>query len=1308
MPNSISNAILEKFTTFGDLLRYLRRRVGLTQIDLAIAVGYSESQISRLEQNKRMPDPPMVEARFVSALYLEDEPRAVARLLELASTVRREDAPATGMCPYKGLDYFDEADADLFFGREALTEKLTTQVLALVSGKKPKQARFFAVVGSSGSGKSSLVRAGLVPAVLWNKTSSNWMVRILTPTAHPLENLAAALLQENATFAKTSVLIDDFWADPHALGYYIRHGLLAHSSPYCLLIIDQFEELFALCRSEEEQGIYINSLLTAATEVDGQVIVVITLRADFYAHCARYAELRQVLATHQEYIGAMSLEEMRRAIDLPAQHGRWEFEPGLVDLILRDVGQDPGALPLLSHALLETWERRHGRTMTLSGYTSSGGVRGAIAESAEAVFTDQFTPEQQVIARRIFLRLTELGDEAGVGDTRRRVSYSELILRPEEAEGIQYVLKTLADARLVTTSEDTVQVTHEALIREWPTLRGWLEENRDDLRLHRQLTDASLEWDIADRQPDLLFRGARLAQAREWSSTHEDDLNILEKDFLIASVSLHEKEVAERDLQRQRELEAAQKLADTQRQRAEEGIKSARRLKRLLILLGGVGALVVLLAVFAILAWRQSVAQAATIQSTSLATTAEQLNQIGQGDLAIALAIEAAKGNSPPLKSIEVLRSVALGPGTRALIQSYPHEIRSLAISPDGTTAITGSCASVDSDNACTAGELALWDISSSKELRRWAITSGWVTAVAFSSDGQYVVTGSESGLSEWSIDGKYVRLLIGHYYPAISSLVKVPGTDQVLSGGVDGCLILHDLLTGDVIQRFESVDSPVSALAVSSEGLAAISAYQDGSIRVWDLTKREPDYYVPGNGVDIRAIALSANGGWFIYSNSTVTSNISLHKVNTVNGALLAELKLDCIPSQMELSPDESYLYITCNTSIIQVDIPSLTIYRRYTGNGEVFNAFTLSSDGRTGLSGAKDRTLREWNLYDQVEYQIESIDANPLKSLAITSDGKYLVLSDYYNYGLEGPATWDIRQKKLFKNYPGGWLDFDRVTVSLDNRYIAAIGMDLRNARSMVMQWNVESTGYEYIGHEFVGIATDIVYSPDGRYLLVGTQVPGEPRGELVLYEVETGKEVLRFDTSEDVSSIAFSADGTRAITGSGFLGRVILWDVATGNELRRYSYADKGPVSAVAFGTGDTTVLGLGLGEIYAWDTGSGRLIQRYTGLTTYPLIMTVSPNGKYILSGTVNGDLILWEYTSGEELYRINTHWSISSVLFSPDSKVAYAAAQEGKLITLNINEKSLPELLDWIKANRYVRELTCAEELKYYIVSSCTP
>ena len=270
MPISIPSSTLDKFTNFGDLLRFLRRRVSLTQMDLANAVGYSHTQISRLEQNLRLPDIPTIESSFVFALGLEEEPKVVARLLELAANVRREDAPTPGLCPYKGLNFYDESDAELFVGREALTARLVERVLSLASSGEATKERFLAVVGASGSGKSSLVRAGLVPALRWNKTSADWISYVLTPTEHPLESLALTLTQENGLSA--AALAQDMAHNSRGLLEFAFHNLGLKRNAYLLLVVDQFEELFALCRSEEERASFIGNLLTVSEDADTPAI----------------------------------------------------------------------------------------------------------------------------------------------------------------------------------------------------------------------------------------------------------------------------------------------------------------------------------------------------------------------------------------------------------------------------------------------------------------------------------------------------------------------------------------------------------------------------------------------------------------------------------------------------------------------------------------------------------------------------------------------------------------------------------------------------------------------------------------------------------------------------------------------------------------------------------------------------------------------------------------------------------------------------------------------------------------------------
>jgi hypothetical protein len=355
-------------------------------------------------------------------------------------------------------------------------------------------------------------------------------VYVLTPTAHPLAALAQSLLGDAKSSQTQAKLAGELAANPGALYQRLEPDNLSPA----LLVVDQFEELFTLCWSVAERCAFIDSLLTTAQYPEGRAMILVTLRADFYAAFARYPALRQALAESQEYMGAMTAAELRRAIEEPARRGHWELEQGLVDLLLRDVGAneslppEPGALPLLSHALLETWQRRRGRTLTLCGYAASGGVRAAIAETAEAVFQDQLNARQRAVARHIFLQLTELGEDDAVPDTRRRVALRDLAADPDTTATVREVLTLLADARLIITEEETAEVAHEALIREWPTLREWLNADREGLRLHRHLSAAAQEWARLGRDQGELYRGARLAQAAEWAAANAAQLSPVE------------------------------------------------------------------------------------------------------------------------------------------------------------------------------------------------------------------------------------------------------------------------------------------------------------------------------------------------------------------------------------------------------------------------------------------------------------------------------------------------------------------------------------------------------------------------------------------------------------------------------------------------------------------------------------------------------------------------------------------------------------------------------------------------------------
>jgi len=456
--------------------------------------------------------------------------------------------PEPGDPPFQGLQYFDEDDADRFFGREILIAKIVNRL---------NSTRFLTVIGASGSGKSSVVRAGVIPALrrgerledgsLPPTDSGQWDIRILTPTAQPLDSLAATLARDSESVTAITTLRSDLVQDHNALSLIARRLLSQNNKKHLLLVIDQFEEVFTQCHHEDERSAFINNLLHSVDQTNLQPItVLLTLRADFYNQLAVQDALRELVSQNQEFIGAMSRDELTNAILKPAALGKWKVQEGLVDVILDDLGTEPGALPLLSHALLETWKRRRGRALTLSGYTAAGGVRGAIAQTAETVFRQRLSPEQQPIARMIFIKLAEMGEDSL--DTRRRASFSELITRSTDTNTINLVLGILTDARLITTGTmepgetRVVEVAHEALIREWPTLCDWLNQNREGLILHRQLTDDTNEWLKLDRDAGALYRGARLKQTLEWVKSNADLISLTEQEFLDASQKVAKQE----------------------------------------------------------------------------------------------------------------------------------------------------------------------------------------------------------------------------------------------------------------------------------------------------------------------------------------------------------------------------------------------------------------------------------------------------------------------------------------------------------------------------------------------------------------------------------------------------------------------------------------------------------------------------------------------------------------------------------------------------------------------------------------------
>ena len=481
--------------------------------------------------------PPFLRTR--TWVDLRRGPDSTRALDDLARAVRglpfgpHVGEPLPGRCPYRGLQSFDEEHAELFYGRDRDVQRLVEQL---------KAGRFLAVVGPSGSGKSSLVRAGVIPALRAGALpgSERWSFIVLRPGAEPLTALAARLLDVAGEASMHSTV--DALADEARTLHLCASRALAQADPLTrmVLVIDQFEEIFTLGDDEHARRAFLDNLVYASTVPGGRSVVVVTMRADLYGRLASYPTTAQLAAAHHSLVGPLDEDGLRDAIEQPARTVGLDLEPGLADVILEDFAHEPGGLPLLEHALLETWNCHRGGILTLADYRDSGGVSHALAERAEAAYAELPEPRRR-LARRILLRLTRPGEEAE--DTRRRASLEELVTDAAERPEVEAVVRELAGARLLTVGGDaadgtSVDVAHEALIRGWPRLRSWIEDERRDLLVHRRLTDAARDWAAAGRDRSALLRGRRLDEALAWRTETREALNDAERSFLAASTRI--------------------------------------------------------------------------------------------------------------------------------------------------------------------------------------------------------------------------------------------------------------------------------------------------------------------------------------------------------------------------------------------------------------------------------------------------------------------------------------------------------------------------------------------------------------------------------------------------------------------------------------------------------------------------------------------------------------------------------------------------------------------------------------------------
>jgi WD40 repeat protein/type II secretory pathway predicted ATPase ExeA len=1252
------DAFLTDFSVAG------RRMPSATPADDIRALGDTFSVVSGAEM-----DAPLLE------LVQRASDGSFANAQDFAAALSGEAAGAVSMAveaasnPYKGLRPFGEPDVDDFFGRERMVDRLIERL-----ARSDGEGRFVAVVGPSGSGKSSVIRAGLFPALHGGRIegSDGWFITEMVPGIDPFNELEAALLR--VAVNPSSSLLARLKAGAESFAAAIS-SVVPDPDATLLLLVDQFEELFTLTDDPEARAGFIDGLVEVATGESARIKIVITLRADYFDRPLRHPALGELVRRNVETVVPLNPAEIERAVSGPAARVGVTVDPELQAQLVADVTDRPGSLPLLQYALTELFETRSGSSLTLDLYLGLGGIGSALGRRAEHVY-GSLDANAQTATRQMFLRLTALDE--GAGDTRRRALRSELTALEGLRGAARRALDEFGSHRLLTfdrhpiTRSPTVEVAHEALLREWARLSEWIDTARADLAQERRLAAATGEWIAGARDPSYLLTGERLAEMEAWTARADISLTRPERAFLAKSTN----------------QKLAAEAEDESRRKRERTLERRSRF-RLRVLAGVLAVATAAAAGLTMAANRQADrAEHNLAIATARQLTAEATRLIDDdAELALLLAVEAADtaltaGAAVLPETVEALHGAVLASRLIVTVVGGPG-----GFSPDGSAFVTADPgAGLAGPPGSGVGRVYSVSGEMLMELRGH---SGHVSYSAYSPDGATIVTtGSDGTARLWDASSGEERLVLtGHSGEVFGASFNGDGT-VVATAGSDGTVRLWNVHDGTPIRTFLHGSAAIAA-SFSDDGRLAVAA-DNPDAYVWDLATGEQTMHLTGHRSAVCNIAFVPGSGDLV----TAGQDGTVLLWGGASGALESQLVEESGPvCGLDVNGDGTLVVTAGESGTARVlEIPSGRQVATVSGHASGMGWANLDTAGRYLLTFGGDGLASLWDVGAAGARETLSVATDGPGSVALFSPdgGRLLTATETGTV-----ALWDAATGSHLWSATGHANRVNGAAFSPDGATVLTVSED----RSGLL-WST-ATGDQVAalnGH------TDAVwsglFSRDGRQVvtvgldgiaMVWEAVSGEP-----LATVRPSMPgIFGSDLSSDGELVAFAGIGIEVWDSS--LDRLVFALGGHDAAILDIEFSPDGSLLASAAADGlvklwDVAQLRVGNGDGHRILEGHGAVV----------LDVDFSPDGSLLATSSLDGTVKVWK-ADGTEAFTIAGSGP-GGISFDPSGTRLAVPNADG---TVRVLVVPVGELLD-LARGRLTRDLTDAECVRYLHIDDCSP